>query len=124
MIFRYFKAAAIYGVVLTAFVCESVPTGLEAQATVPSTHDQLTFEPLQFQPSGPEEYQIDPGVTLFLLEDHHLPLVSIFARFRGGPVHFSLGVQGPAVAVPVARAAGPVGPVVHALPSPAGGGVA
>ena len=101
MIFRYFKAAAIYGVMLTAFVGESVPTGLEAQATVPRTHDQLTFEPLQFQPSGPEEYQIGPGVTVFLLEDHHLPLVSIFARFRGGPVHFSLGDQGPAVAVPI-----------------------
>ena len=41
---------------------------------------------------------------------------------HGGALAF--GGVGPAVAVPVAREAGPVGPVVHALPYPAGGGVA
>lgn len=101
MIFRALGAVATYGAVFTALIGKGLPTVLEAQETVPRTHDQLTFEPLQFQPSGPEEYRIGPGVTVFLLEDHHLPLVSIFARFRGGPVHFSRSDQGPAVAVPI-----------------------
>ena len=94
-------AAATYGVLLTASVGVCLPVVVKAQESPPKTHDQLTFEPLRFQPFGAERYLIGPGVSVFFTEDHTLALVSLFARFRGGSVHFSRSDQGAAIAVPM-----------------------
>ena len=101
MILRRLGAAATCGALLAALVGAGLPAVVKAQESVPKTHDQLTFEPLRFQPSGPERYQIGPRVSVFFIEDHTLPLVSLSARFRGGSVHFSRSDQGAAIAVPM-----------------------
>ena len=101
MILRRLGRAMKSGGLVTVLVGAALPAVVQAQRAVPRTHDQLTFEPLQFEPSRAQQYVIGPDVTVFFLEDHTLPLVSISARFRGGPFHFSRSEQGPATAVPM-----------------------
>jgi zinc protease len=43
----------------------------------------LQFEPIDWEPPTPARHEIG-GVRVLLLEDHTLPLVSVYARFRGG----------------------------------------
>lgn len=43
-----------------------------------------TFPPLQFQAPKPERVVLDNGLTLYLLEDHELPLVRLEMSFQGG----------------------------------------
>jgi predicted Zn-dependent peptidase len=45
--------------------------------------DALEIGPLDFEPPTPERHEIS-GVRVLLLEDRSLPLVNVFARFRGG----------------------------------------
>ncbi len=45
--------------------------------------DRLSFPELIFQPPTPTEHDLD-GVPVLILEEHTLPLVTVFARFRGG----------------------------------------
>ena len=61
----------------------------------------LEFADLEFSPPEPERYTLDPGVEVFVLEDHTLPLVSIYARFKGGPSYFLRSELGAATAVPI-----------------------
>jgi zinc protease len=43
----------------------------------------LRVETIRFDPPTPERHEVS-GVRVLLLEDHALPLVSVYARFRGG----------------------------------------
>ncbi len=43
-----------------------------------------TFAPVQFHPPKPERYVMDNGLTVFLLEDHELPLIKVAAVVRSG----------------------------------------
>lgn len=61
--------------------------------------EALTFPPLQFEPPEPEELTLSNGVTVFFLEDHSLPLVDVFAQFRGGPSVFDRADLAAATAV-------------------------
>jgi zinc protease len=57
-----------------------------AQAQLPIGRralDRLTHPAIEFRPPVPEQYELD-GVPVLLLEDHALPLVSVYARFKGG----------------------------------------
>ncbi len=45
--------------------------------------DRLNYPAIEFRPPIPDEYEVD-GVPVLLLEDHALPLVSVYARFKGG----------------------------------------
>ena len=45
--------------------------------------ESLTYEPLDFSAEAPDEYAVQ-GVPVLVLAQHDLPLVSIYARFRGG----------------------------------------
>ena len=62
--------------------------------------DALEFAPLRFEPTEPGHYEVGPGVHVFFFEDHDLPLISIHARFEGGPSHFDREWLGAATAVP------------------------
>jgi len=46
--------------------------------------DRLRFPELAFDPPTAQEKSLESGVPVILLEDHSLPLVTLFARFRGG----------------------------------------
>jgi zinc protease len=45
--------------------------------------DTMRFPPLAFHPAVPQLKRV-AGVSVLFLEDHSLPLVSVFARFKGG----------------------------------------
>ncbi len=45
---------------------------------------ELRFEELSFSPPRAEKRRLVSGVTVFVLEDHSLPLATVYARFRGG----------------------------------------
>ena len=85
-----------------ALVCVSFPLGLFAQETNTTTAlASLQFAPLEFRAPEAVQHRVDPGVEVFFLENHSLPLVSVFARFRGGPSYFSREEQGATTAVPI-----------------------
>ena len=84
-----------------ALVWVSFPMGLFAQETTTSALASLEFAPLEFRQPEPVQHRVDPGVEVFFVEDHSLPLVSVFARFRGGPSYFSREEHGATTAVPL-----------------------
>ena len=77
-----------------------VPVGLCAQVTTAGL-DSLNFAPLEFRLPDAVQHLVAPGVEVFFVEDHSLPLVSVFARFRGGPSYFAKAEQGATTAVPL-----------------------
>jgi zinc protease len=71
-------------------------------AQVPSGRDAveaLRFPPLEFEPPTPERYEVS-GVRVLVLEDRDLPLVNVFARFRGGYGFFAREWYAPAMGLP------------------------
>ncbi len=84
-----------------ALVWLGLPVSLWAQETTATALDSLEFPPLEFRPPEAVQYRVEPGVEVFFLEDHSLPLVSVFARFRGGPSYFSREEHGATTAVPI-----------------------
>ena len=59
--------------------------------SVPSTlakpHEALTFEPIEFKPPVPEKRVLSNGMTLYLLEDHELPLFNINGLIKTGDIY-------------------------------------
>ena len=58
---------------------------------IPSTfakpHEELTFEPIEFKPPVPEKRMLSNGMTLYLLEDHELPLFNISGLIKTGNIY-------------------------------------
>ena len=84
-----------------ALVWVGLSVGLSAQETTATAVDLLEFPPLEFRQPEAVQHRVEPGVEVFFLEDHSLPLVSLFARFRGGPSYFSREEHGATTAVPI-----------------------
>ncbi|HET9948389.1 MAG TPA: pitrilysin family protein [Longimicrobiales bacterium] len=82
----------------TAVALVSAPVPAIAQDTR-SRLEALEFERLRWDPPVPERREID-GVTVFLLEDHTLPLVTLAASFRGGYAYFDREWYAAATALP------------------------
>ena len=59
--------------------------------SMPSTfakpHEELTFEPIAFKPPVPEKRMLSNGMTLYLLEDHELPLFNINGLIKTGNIY-------------------------------------
>ena len=96
-----FRPPAFQFAQVITLVLVALPGGLWAQETTPTAVDSLEFPPLEFRPPEAVQHHIEPGVEVFFLEDHSLPLVSVFARFRGGPSYFSREEHGATSAVPI-----------------------
>ena len=60
----------------------------------------LRFEPLMFQPPDPELHVLSNGVRVLYLADRTLPLVDVYARFRGGFSDFPRAYYAAATALP------------------------
>jgi predicted Zn-dependent peptidase len=69
-----------------------VPTGREAI-------ESIDAPPLRFTPPVPDQHEIS-GVTVLLLEDRTLPMVTVIARFRGGYGLFERDWYGAAMGLP------------------------
>ncbi|HUF77264.1 MAG TPA: pitrilysin family protein [Longimicrobiales bacterium] len=77
------RAAASIGGAAVALLAAAA---IAAAQTPPDTREALEalrFEPIDWEPPTPVQHEID-GVHVLLLENHALPLVSVYGRFRGG----------------------------------------
>ncbi len=50
-------------------------------------HEELTYEPIQFTPPVPEVRKLSNGMTLYLLEDHELPVFDISGIVKTGTIY-------------------------------------
>lgn len=50
--------------------------------------ESAEFAPVDFDPPRAERLTLSNGITVFYLEDRSLPLVDVFASFKGGSVYF------------------------------------
>lgn len=50
-------------------------------------HEELTFEPIQFSPPVPEKRTLSNGITLYLIEDHELPVFDISGLVKTGTIY-------------------------------------
>jgi zinc protease len=70
----------------------TAPGDLRMPATSPplgrAAVDALRFRPLEFRPRAAERFTLSNGVTVFFMEDHTLPLINLYALFRGGSSYF------------------------------------
>ena len=88
------KFIALYLVLLTPF-------HLMGQSRDGIRYKDLKFEPLSFAQPRADVHEITRKVKVLFLQDTSLPLVSIFARFHGGTIHFNREQQGVVTAVPM-----------------------
>lgn len=71
----------VIAVLITCFIVCSVPS------TFAKPHEELTFEPIEFKPPTPEKRVLSNGMTLYLLEDHELPLFNINGLIKTGNIY-------------------------------------
>ena len=50
-------------------------------------HEELTYDPIQFKPPVPEVRKLSNGMTLYLLEDHELPVFDISGIVKTGTIY-------------------------------------
>lgn len=65
---------------------------IEPQVTEPLSEgariiSRFKYEPIEFTPPKPKRMVLDNGMTLYLLEDHDLPIFDITARIKTGAVY-------------------------------------
>ena len=82
------KRIAIITLIITLFLAAS------AACAAPVNPRTMTFPPLKFQIPKSERIVMDNGITVYLLEDHELPVVSITAYIGVGSVYEPAGKTG------------------------------
>ena len=78
---RRTSTGLVIAVLITCFIVCSV------QPTFAKPHEDLTFEPITFKPPVPEKRVLSNGMTLYLLEDHELPLFNINGLIKTGNIY-------------------------------------
>ena len=71
----------VIAVLITCFIVYGIPS------TFAKPHEELTFEPIEFKPPVPEKRVLSNGMTLYLLEDHELPLFNINGLIKTGDIY-------------------------------------
>ncbi len=71
--------------VIATLIAALAMSGVPATAAKP--HEVLTFEPIQFKPPVPEKRELSNGMTLYLIEDHELPLFNINGLIKTGSIY-------------------------------------
>ncbi|MYB93614.1 hypothetical protein F4054_02235 [Candidatus Poribacteria bacterium] len=71
----------VIAVLITCFIVCGV------QPTFAKPHEELTFEPITFKPPVPDKRVLSNGMTLYLLEDHELPLFNINGLIKTGNIY-------------------------------------
>ena len=51
------------------------------------TYQDLTFPPLEFSPPHIERHTLENGLKLFFVQDHELPVISIYALIKTGQIY-------------------------------------
>jgi zinc protease len=73
---------------------------LGAQEVGREAAERLRYPDLRFDPPEPGVHELAGGVTVYLLEDHALPLVDVMARLQGGYGHFERAYYAAGTALP------------------------
>ena len=88
------------GVLAALWAIGGLSAAAEAQAPVGrAAAERLVFPELDFQPPVAEEYTV-AGVSILALEDHTLPLVTMYVRFKGGYALLGRELYAAATALP------------------------
>lgn len=77
---RLFLILLTATMVVMAIVLSSLPL-------IARPHEELTYEPIQFKPPVPEVRKLSNGMTLYLLEDHELPVFDISGIVKTGTIY-------------------------------------
>lgn len=85
--------------VLLAMLGAVSTSALEAQTIGRDAAAALRFDEIRFDPPDPEIHEV-AGVPVLFLEDHSVPLVSVFASFKGGYARFPRSHYAAATALP------------------------
>jgi len=72
---------------------------LEAQSVGRAAAESLRFDDIRFDPPEAEMHEVG-GVPVLFIEDHSVPLVSVFASFKGGYARFPRSHYAAATALP------------------------
>ena len=73
------------GLVIATLIACFIVWGIPSTFAKP--HEELTFEPIEFKPPVPEKRMLSNGVTLYLIEDHELPLFNINGLIKTGDIY-------------------------------------
>ena len=79
------KKQTFTGLVFATLVACLIVWGIPSTFAKP--HEELTFEPIEFKPPVPEKRMLSNGMTLYLLEDHELPLFNINGLIKTGDIY-------------------------------------
>lgn len=79
------KGRTSTGFVIAVLITYFIVCGV--QPTFAKPHEELTFEPITFKPPVPEKRVLSNGMTLYLLEDHELPLFNINGLIKTGNIY-------------------------------------
>jgi predicted Zn-dependent peptidase len=79
------KGRTSTGLVIAVLITYFIVCGV--QPTFAKPHEELTFEPITFKPPVPEKRVLSNGMTLYLLEDHELPLFNINGLIKTGNIY-------------------------------------
>ena len=79
------KKRTFTGLVFATLVACLIVWGIPSTFAKP--HEELTFEPIEFKPPVPEKRMLSNGMTLYLLEDHELPLFNINGLIKTGDIY-------------------------------------
>ncbi len=58
-----------------------------SHAIAAKPHEELRFEPIQFKPPVPEKHELSNGITIYLIEEHELPLFNINGLIKTGSIY-------------------------------------
>ena len=73
------------GLAITTLIVCLIVWGIPSTFAKP--HEELTFEPIAFKPPVPEKRMLSNGMTLYLIEDHELPLFNINGLIKTGDIY-------------------------------------
>ena len=79
------KKQTFTGLVFATLVACLIVWGIPSTFAKP--HEELTFEPIEFNPPVPEKRMLSNGMTLYLIEDHELPLFNINGLIKTGDIY-------------------------------------
>ena len=73
------------GLLITTLIACLIVWG--TPTTFARPHEELTFEPIEFKPPVPEKRMLSNKMTLYLIEDHELPLFRINGLIKTGDIY-------------------------------------
>ena len=73
------------GLLITTLIAALIVWG--TPSTFAKPHEELTYEPIEFKPPVPEKRTLSNGMTLYLIEDHELPLFNISGLVKTGDIY-------------------------------------